>query len=85
MTTVPLSPAPVKKRNPAELALSLAAKREYGLLVVIALITLAATLRDSSFLSPLNIRDILVNCTQPAIVACGVIWIDALAGVSPGA
>jgi rhamnose transport system permease protein len=71
MSSLPYAPSPLKKRGVGDIALALAAKREYGLLIVIALIVIAATLRDSAFLSPLNIRDILVNCTQPAIVACG--------------
>jgi ribose/xylose/arabinose/galactoside ABC-type transport system permease subunit len=75
MSSLPYTPAPAQKRSIVDMALALAAKREYGLSIVIAVIVIAATLRDSSFLSLLNIRDILVNCTQPAIVACGVMLV----------
>ncbi len=75
MSTLSHPIASPKKRGAGDVVLALAAKREYGLLIVIALIVIAATLRDASFLSPINIRDILVNCTQPAIVACGVMLV----------
>jgi ribose/xylose/arabinose/galactoside ABC-type transport system permease subunit len=53
----------------------LASKRQYALAIVLALIVAAVSIRSPDFLSPINIRDIFVNCTQPAIVACGVMLV----------
>jgi ribose/xylose/arabinose/galactoside ABC-type transport system permease subunit len=74
MTTVdyqPLRP-PLTFRD---MLWSLAAKREYGLAVLIALIVIVVSFRSPSFLALSNISDLLVYCTQPAIVSCGVMLV----------
>jgi ribose/xylose/arabinose/galactoside ABC-type transport system permease subunit len=53
----------------------LAARREYGLAIVLALIIASVTIKNPAFLSGENIRDILINCTQPLIVSCGVMLV----------
>src|SRR5919107_1423578 len=52
-----------------------AARREYALAIVLALIIASVTAKNSDFLQPENIRDILIHCTQPLIVACGVMLV----------
>jgi ribose/xylose/arabinose/galactoside ABC-type transport system permease subunit len=54
---------------------ALAAKREYGLTLVLAVILTVVSIRSPDFLRPGNVRDLLVYCTQPAIVACGVMLV----------
>jgi ribose/xylose/arabinose/galactoside ABC-type transport system permease subunit len=53
----------------------IAARREYGLAIVLALIIASVTIKNPSFLSAENIRDILIHCTQPLIVSCGVMLV----------
>jgi ribose/xylose/arabinose/galactoside ABC-type transport system permease subunit len=58
-----------------DLLWTLAAKREYGLILVLAVIIAAVSIRNPGFLSVGNLWDLLTNCTQPAIVACGVMLV----------
>ena len=53
----------------------LAAQREFGLIVVLALIIAGVSLRNPGFLAPENLHDLFTSCTQPAIVACGVMLV----------
>lgn len=50
-------------------------RREAGLLALIFLLALAATLRDGGFLSGQNLLDILVNAAPVMVVACGVMLV----------
>ena len=54
---------------------ALAAKREYGLAIVLALILITVSVRSPDFLKGGNIESLLVYCAQPAIVACGVMLV----------
>jgi len=54
---------------------SLAARREYGLAYVLALIIASVTIKNPAFLRGENVRDILIHCTQFLIVACGVMLV----------
>jgi ribose/xylose/arabinose/galactoside ABC-type transport system permease subunit len=50
-------------------------QREFGLAVLIALITLVVGRVDAGFVSLENLRDLLVRCAPSAIVACGVMLV----------
>ena len=54
---------------------NLLATREVGLAVLIVLAAAAVGLVDADFLSPTNLRDILVRSAPTAIVACGVMLV----------
>ncbi|HVX86518.1 MAG TPA: ABC transporter permease [Phycisphaerae bacterium] len=54
---------------------TLAAKREYALALLIVFIVAAVSIKRPSFLAPSNLSDLLVYCTQPAIVSCGVMLV----------
>ncbi|HEY4329680.1 MAG TPA: ABC transporter permease, partial [Phycisphaerae bacterium] len=58
-----------------DLLWKLAARREIALAVVIALIFLGVSLRNHDFFSGPIVGGILVNCVQPAIIACGVMLV----------
>ncbi len=53
----------------------LAARREIGLAILLVLILATATVRSADFLSLRNIRDILANCSQTAVISCGVMLV----------
>jgi ribose/xylose/arabinose/galactoside ABC-type transport system permease subunit len=73
MTTLQSQPAAFKGIAP--LFWKIAARREYALTIVIALILMVVCLRNSAFLNSATFGGILVNCVQPAIVACGVMLV----------
>ena len=64
-----------KRGGIGEMLWALAAKREYGLSLVVAIILIVVSVRSPEFLRLGNVRDLLVYCTQPAIVACGVMLV----------
>ncbi len=64
-----------RRGGKGEMLWALAAKREYGLSLVIAMILVVVSVRSPEFLRPGNVRDLLVYCTQPAIVSCGVMLV----------
>jgi ribose/xylose/arabinose/galactoside ABC-type transport system permease subunit len=74
MTTLTHEPPPPRK-SAADIAFAFAAKREYGLTLLLALILIVVSVRSPTFLLPGNLRDLLVYCTQPAIVACGMMLV----------
>jgi ribose/xylose/arabinose/galactoside ABC-type transport system permease subunit len=53
----------------------LVSKREYGLLLLLALIVAAVSLRNHDFLSLTNLSNILTGSTQAAIISCGVMLV----------
>jgi len=53
----------------------LAARREYGIAIVLAIIIAGVTTKNHDFLTGENVRDILIHCTQPLIVSCGVMLV----------
>jgi ribose/xylose/arabinose/galactoside ABC-type transport system permease subunit len=50
-------------------------EREIGLLLLIVLLTIAATSRDTAFLAAQNWTDILVNAAPVMVVACGMMLV----------
>jgi len=73
MTT--LDPAGVHQKNFTRFLQKLAARREYGLAMLLALIAITATLRSPEFLAPQNLKDIFANASQTAVIACGVMLV----------
>ena len=64
-------PLPVRRN----LFWELAARREIALAVVITLIVFGVLLRNSDFVKQDTLGGIIVNCVQPAIIACGVMLV----------
>ncbi len=58
-----------------DLLWALASKREVGLSILLVLIGLLVGIRNPAFLAPANLETRLVECTQTAIVACGVMLV----------
>ena len=56
-------------------------RREFGLAVLIALITIFVSFFDPRFLDAINLRDILVRCAPTAIVACGMMLVIVTAEI----
>ena len=50
-------------------------RREFGLAVLITVITLIVRFFDPGFVSPENVRHLFVRCAPTAIVACGVMLV----------
>jgi ribose/xylose/arabinose/galactoside ABC-type transport system permease subunit len=50
-------------------------RRDVGLVVLIALVTLVVSLVDANFLAAENLRDILVRAAPTVIVACGLMLV----------
>ncbi|MBM99644.1 MAG: hypothetical protein CMJ77_10990 [Planctomycetaceae bacterium] len=56
-------------------------RREFGLAVLIALITIFVSFFDPRFLDAINLRDIIVRCAPTAIVACGMMLVIVTAEI----
>jgi ribose/xylose/arabinose/galactoside ABC-type transport system permease subunit len=67
--------------RPAEIAIKVLRQREYGLILLIALVTAIVSAVDPGFLAPGNIKDILVRSAPTAIVACGVMLVVVTAEI----
>ncbi|MFO1092929.1 MAG: ABC transporter permease [Planctomycetaceae bacterium] len=68
--------------NPlADLANRLLRQREYGLILLIALLTAIVGAVDLGFLAAGNLKDILVRSAPTAIVACGVMLVVVTAEI----
>ena len=52
-------------------------RREFGLLLLIVAVTAIVSIGDAGFLSPINLKDILVRSAPTAIVCCGVMLVVA--------
>ena len=63
------------RRSALQMFRRLAARREIGLAVLLVLILVTASLRSADFLSGQNLRDILANCSQTAVISCGVMLV----------
>ena len=66
---------PALQVRPPSVWRSLAARREFALAVLILLILLAVSVRNSAFISPDVLGGILNKCVQPAVVAAGVMLV----------
>ncbi len=53
----------------------LAGQREYGVLALLVLTAAVVASVNRAYLSPVNIRDMLVQCVPAAIIACGVTFV----------
>jgi ribose/xylose/arabinose/galactoside ABC-type transport system permease subunit len=63
------------RRPVAEVLASIARRREYGVAILLALTVLVVSLVNPDFLTPGNLRDILVRNAAYAIIACGVTFV----------
>ena len=61
--------------------MNLLRQREYGLMLLIGLIVIVVSMVDPGFLTPDNLRDILVRCAPTVIVACGVMLVIVTAEI----
>jgi rhamnose transport system permease protein len=64
-----------RSRSASDLAWMLISRREYGLAILLAVIFVAVTLRSPDFLAMGNLSEILVNGSQIAVIACGVMLV----------
>lgn len=67
--------------RPAEFAIRLLRQREYGLILLIALVMAIVSAVDPGFLAAGNLKDILVRSAPTAIVACGVMLVVVTAEI----
>jgi ribose/xylose/arabinose/galactoside ABC-type transport system permease subunit len=61
--------------QPADIAIKILQQRQYGLFLLIALVTAIVSAVDPGFLATGNLKDILVRSAPTAIVACGVMLV----------
>lgn len=67
--------------SPTGIAIRLLQQREYGLLLLIGVVTAIVTVVDPGFLTTGNLKDILVRSAPTAIVACGVMLVVVTAEI----
>lgn len=67
--------------RPVDIAIQVLQRREYGLMLLIALVAAIVSIVDPAFLDAGNLRDILVRAAPTAIVACGVMLVVVTAEI----
>lgn len=67
--------------RPVEIAKHVLRQREYGLVLLIALVAAIVSVVDPGFLAGGNLKDLLVRAAPTAIVACGVMLVVVTAEI----
>ena len=75
MTTLNYQSGAARRARLGDTLVRLALQREWGVALLLALTVAAVTLVNHSFLSAGNVRDMLVNNANYAIIACGVTFV----------
>lgn len=66
---------PRRSMSASDFAWALISRREYGLGILLAVIFIGVTVRSPDFVALGNLSEIFVNCSQIAVVACGVMLV----------